>query len=115
MRMNATRPAAKDGEGGEDAPEGPGLVGEGDAGDVHAEDAADHRQRHEDHGDRGEDQHGLVHLLGAGVEDLLVDQHRALRERLQLVAEAGAAGGGLAQADAVAGGEEARGPRSRGC
>ena len=40
-------------------------------------------------------QDGLVHLLGAGVEDLLVDQRGALGEHLQLVAEPRAAGRGF--------------------
>ena len=57
----------------------------------------------------------LVHLLGAGVENLLMHQHRAFGQRLQLIAEPGGAGRGLAQADAIAVGEEATAPRFRAC
>ena len=95
--------AAQAGQQADHRPEGIGAVGERDAGDIHAERTADHRQRHEDHGHRRQDEYRPVHLVGAGVEDLLVHQHRPLGQCLQLLAKAGGPGGGFPQADPVTG------------
>ena len=60
------------------------------AGNVHPQNARDHRQRQKNDGSGGE-QHGLVHLLGAGIQNLFVNEHGAFGERLQLVVKSGGA------------------------
>jgi TonB family protein len=90
-----------------DHEEGLAAFSSRDAGHVDAEKAGDKTERQEDGGYNRQEQHVAVHRLGALVRELIMDNLRAVADRVEFLTEVCHPRGGLSQAASVAFGQTA--------